>query len=459
MASFLAANKPSRALRVFYRSFRRPATQQRTFHSSEVRLTDGVYKALTEMRVRTPWIQALRRSRELGNESAAAPEDPPQPDVAPKKMSDSYVRILLPFSQDPWMLDTYANVTGQLRTGTLLMDLDALAGVVAYKHTGEGVSTVTAAVDRITIKNPLKEICDLELSGQVTFATGRSSMEVTLQIAKAPVEGHTVTPADVFMTCAFTMVALNPATKRPVNIAPLEVDTTAERALFQKGEENYKNKKALKSSNIMQKAPDAEESKHIHSMWAESLAYADSSNPKSQPKNMIAMAKTVIHSTQIMQPQYRNRHNFMIFGGFLLKTAFELAFTCAASFSHTRPRFVNLDPSTFEEPVPVGSVLYVAANVTYTEPEKGGGTRIQVVVRTHVRNVEHGEHERKNTGTFLYTFHSPADVSVLPQSYSDFMMWVSGRRRAQRLTATLAADAHDSESDVIGAGADGAVTE
>lgn len=35
------------------------------------------------------------------------------------------------------------------------MDLDALAGVVAYKHTGEGVSTVTAAVDRITIKNPV----------------------------------------------------------------------------------------------------------------------------------------------------------------------------------------------------------------------------------------------------------------------------------------------------------------
>ena len=78
------------------------------------------------------------------------------------------------------------------------MDLDALAGVVAYKHTGEGVSTVTAAVDRITIKNPLREICDLELSGQVTFTTGRSSMEVTLQIAKAPVEGHTVTPAEVF---------------------------------------------------------------------------------------------------------------------------------------------------------------------------------------------------------------------------------------------------------------------
>ena len=86
------------------------------------------------------------------------------------------------------------------------MDLDALAGVVSYKHTGDSVMTVTAAVDRITLKHPLSEICDLELSGQVTFATGRSSMEVSLQVAKAPEEGQTVQDEDVLMTCAFTMV-------------------------------------------------------------------------------------------------------------------------------------------------------------------------------------------------------------------------------------------------------------
>jgi acyl-coenzyme A thioesterase 9 len=88
------------------------------------------------------------------------------------------------------------------------MDLDALAGVVAYKHTGDLVMTVTAAVDRITLQRPLKEICDLELSGRVTFATGRSSMEVSLQVAKAPAEGQTAQEDDVLMTCAFTMVII-----------------------------------------------------------------------------------------------------------------------------------------------------------------------------------------------------------------------------------------------------------
>lgn len=85
------------------------------------------------------------------------------------------------------------------------MDLDALSGVIAYKHTGELVTTVTAAVDRITINHPFKEICDLELSGQVTF-TGRSSMEISLRVAKAPKNGAEVAEEDVLMTCAFTMV-------------------------------------------------------------------------------------------------------------------------------------------------------------------------------------------------------------------------------------------------------------
>lgn len=79
------------------------------------------------------------------------------------------------------------------------MDLDALAGVIAYKHTGESVTTVTAAVDRITINHPLKEICDLELSGQVTYATGRSSMEVSIKVAKAPQEGAQIQKEDVLM--------------------------------------------------------------------------------------------------------------------------------------------------------------------------------------------------------------------------------------------------------------------
>lgn len=162
----------------------------------------------------------------------------------------------------------------------------------------------------------------------------------------------------------------------------------------------------------------------------------------------------------------------MIFGGFLLKQTFELAFCCAASFSHARPSFVSLDPSTFQNPVPVGSVLYLTATVTYTDPpavvdaapavgatgttgsdnnhgagkrkdggvgeqlSRSGGTRIQVRVDSKVRNVEHGE--TKPTGTFNYTFWVSKDVLVMPRTYGEFMMYIDARRRATRIAGSLA---------------------
>jgi len=94
------------------------------------------------------------------------------------------------------------------------MDLDALSGIIAYKHTGDAVTTVTAAFDRITIMHPLTELCDLELSGQVTYATGRSSMEISLQVAKAPQGNQKVKDEDVLIRCTCTMVSLDPGTKK-----------------------------------------------------------------------------------------------------------------------------------------------------------------------------------------------------------------------------------------------------
>ncbi|KAJ5787235.1 hypothetical protein N7457_002225 [Penicillium paradoxum] len=393
------------------------------------------------MRVKTPWIDALTQSREA--QKAGAQESVAQsikPDVTPKKMSDSYYSAILPLAQDKWLLDSYLNSSGHIRLGSLLMDLDALAGIVAYRHTGDGVSTVTAACDRITIENPLMEICDLELSGQCTYATGRSSMEISLQVTKARPEGQEAKPEDVLITCAFTMVSLDPATKTPVPVAPLIVETEEEKRLFRKGEEHYQAKKALRTRSLLEKAPDAEESNLIHSMWTKEMSYLKHKGAVTRPANQAFMSDTVLKSAMIMQPQYRNRHNFMIFGGFLLKQTFELAFCCAASFAHARPNFLSLDPSTFENPVPVGSVLYLRATVAYTEPDEREGdstkyTKVQVRVDSKVRDVEHGT--KKSTGMFNYTFLVEKDVQVMPKGYGEFMLWADARRRAQNAAALV----------------------
>jgi acyl-coenzyme A thioesterase 9 len=176
------------------------------------------------------------------------------------------------------------------------------------------------------------------------------------------------------------------------------------------------------------------------------LTFIDPYDEVRQPDNAVPMEATRLQTATIMQPQFRNRHHFMIFGGFLLKQTFELAFTAAAAFAHARPTFVSLDPSTFQNPVPVGSILYLTATVVYTDPpligapgekvdEQSSHTNVQIRVDSKVRDVEHGH--AKPTGQFNYTFTVPRNIRVMPKTYQEFMMYLDARRRAEQVKKTL----------------------
>jgi hypothetical protein len=54
-------------------------------------------KALTEMRIRTPWVEALKKQREEGSNPTKTPKSPATPqdrDLMPKKMSESFTRVV-----------------------------------------------------------------------------------------------------------------------------------------------------------------------------------------------------------------------------------------------------------------------------------------------------------------------------------------------------------------------------
>ena len=233
---------------------------------------------------------------------------------------------------------------------------------------------------------------------------------------------------------------------RPVNVNPLVVSTPEEKRLYALGERNSKIRKQRKEIALTKHTPNDLESDLIHAFWQKQLQYHDPYDELRKPDNAHFMDTTVLRNATIMQPQNRNRHQFMIFGGFLLKQTFELAFTTAAAFAHARPTFVSLDPSTFQNPVPVGSILYLTATVVYTDPPLIGApgeefdpeskyTRVQVRVDSKVRDVEHGA--SKPTGTFNYTFMVEKNIRVVPRTYQEFMMYLDARRRAEQVKETL----------------------
>ncbi|WIA23382.1 hypothetical protein OEZ85_000142 [Tetradesmus obliquus] len=74
--------------------------------------------------------------------------------------------------------------------------------------------------------------------------------------------------------------------------------------------------------------------------------------------------ETSLSNAFVCQPQQRNMHG-RIFGGFLMRRAFELAFASTYLFAGSRPAFVRVEDITFRNPVDVGSLLRFKSHVVH----------------------------------------------------------------------------------------------
>lgn len=506
-AARLAAQRASSRSSSGLRCFHQAAVLCNSPPPPSVRPTQSI---ISPMRRTTTWLEALRAREKQREEWVAnhkkeiesgqiTPQSMPlesysytkvgTTEVQNRSPTDSFSYVILPFKSDHWSLDPYINAYGRLRIGQIFQDLDSLAGVIAYKHCSPAQPViVTASVDRIYMRKRLDSIseCNVSLSGHITW-TGRSSMEITIKAAThqedlsvdSILQPDDVKEENVFLTANFTFVARDPVTKKSFAINKLVPETEAEKADFERAEKyNLRKRLEATKTSLINRTPTDEESDLIHNMWVRQrqdpnkasqfsdIRSAKELMPGTSSDHQVSvslMQETHIASTGMMQPQYRNRHSYMIFGGYLLRQTFELAYTCAAAFSHSIPRFVSLDSTTFRNPVPVGSVLYLNAVVVYTSfinrklnPEAGEpsstsssnsdisvpGTLVQVRVDSTVRDLVHGT--TTNTGHFTYSYFvaavnpdatgqpkKPMFFSVLPQTYSEMMEYLEGRRSAR----------------------------
>lgn len=419
------------------------------------------------------WLEALTERDKQAAEGNVLDSfsymNPKTTEVGERTRSESFSYLLLPFKDDKWLCDAYINAFGRLRAGQLFQDLDALAGRIAYRHCAPAEPmNVTASVDRIYMVKKVDDIQNYNfvLAGCVTW-TGRSSMEITVKgyafedLVPEDISEESLPSENVFLTANFTFVARNPLTHKSFAINRLLPVTEKEWVDYRRAESfNAKKKLAAKDKSIIE--PSDEENRLVYDMWRASRQLTPQLT-----KNVKFMADTTVSSTLFMQPQYRNRHSYMIFGGYLLRQSFELAYCAAAAFSSAGPRFVSLDSTTFKAPVPVGSVLSLTASVSYTEhlhdgsdPEAGSdspfnlpatnkitsdpgtfllepGTLVQVKVDTLIKSLD--SVNSKESGCFIYSFFVPKSSysegdphfsSVIPQTYSEMMEYVEGRRRA-----------------------------
>ncbi|XP_036603406.1 acyl-coenzyme A thioesterase 9, mitochondrial [Trichosurus vulpecula] len=346
-----------------------------------------------------------------------------QKELPPRRMKDSYIEAVLPLGSQPMLREKYLTVHNSVRFGRIFEDLDSLGVLICYTHTKmdsskmSPFSIVTALVDKIDFsKKIISPENDFKFIGHVSWV-GKTSMEVKMCLCQ--LQDTVYHPV---LDATFVMVARDPENKGPAFINPLVPEGPKEEELFKQGELNKGKRIASSTTSLLKMAPTAEERHAIHNMFLNTLdPRTISFQSRVLPPDSVWMEDTKLKSLQICHPEERNIFN-RIFGGFLMRKAFELGWATACNFAGSRPFLVAVDDIIFQSPVEIGSLLFFSSQVCFTEKN-------HIQVRVHSEVSFPGTKEHKTTNIFHFTFFVEKEVpSVIPRTYGDSMLYLDGQR-------------------------------
>lgn len=208
------------------------------------------------------------------------------------------------------------------------------------------------------------------------------------------------------MVANFTFVARDSETKKSAPVNQLVPETEAEMSLFAEGESRNEHRKQRRQQGSLDASKEAVNQKRLKDILAEGRILCDM--PALADRDTVLIRQTKLENALICQPQQRNMHG-RIFGGFLMRRAYELAFATCYVFAGARPIFREVDHVDFRKPVDVGNLLRFKACVLYTEVDRVDRPLIHVEVVANVTQPEARTSEVSNT--FYFTFSVDSEIS------------------------------------------------
>ena len=132
--------------------------------------------------------------------------------------------------------------------------------------------------------------------------------------------------------------------------------------------------------------------------------------------------------SQLMLPEHANTHG-NVHGGWIMKLADEAGGLCATRHSRRPCVTVAMDSMTFKQPVRVGELLELTAEVTWT-----GRSSIEVVVNVIAENPLTGDRVATNSAYLVYVALDergrPTPVPPLaPETEAEEQRFAAGQKR------------------------------
>lgn len=358
------------------------------------------------------------------------------------RMKESFAEAIIPLGDEPLLRNRYINFQNSVRFGRLLEDLDTMAVHIAYLHNksqsiqinGKQISPiviVTALVDRIEIlNNKMDPNKNIKLSGFTSWV-GSSSAEVSMKVEQELAERNVWSNV---LDAKFLMCARDPGNVGSALMNPLEVggnhggageeEEEEEKRIFQRGQENKKIRHIETQTSLFKLQPNPSESAIIHDLFKQTIDLQSGSlKPRIKPENAVWMTDTKLKNVLICFPEQRNLYN-KIFGGYVMREAFQIAYANACVFSGTLPRICVVDNISFRRPVLIGSMLFMSSQVVYTEDNF-------MQVKVYAESIDMNSGKKEMTNDFYFKFSVPPNYplkKVIPKTYSEAMMYIDGKR-------------------------------
>ncbi len=133
---------------------------------------------------------------------------------------------------------------------------------------------------------------------------------------------------------------------------------------------------------------------------------------------------------QLMLPEHANTHG-NVHGGWIMKLVDEAGGMCATRHARRPSVTVSIDSMTFREPVHVGELLELTAEVTWT-----GRTSMEITVNVIAENLLTGDRTHTNSAYLVYVAlddrGKPTPVPPLtPETDEEVRRFAEGQKRQE----------------------------
>lgn len=231
--------------------------------------------------------------------------------------------------------------------------------------------------------------------------------------------------------CHTVMVALDRSTMTPAPLPPLvhssaDVYAARRRALASSHAALRRDRQAasMKLRDEGSAPPTSDEMRKIHLLHRRRTAALE--DPEEDAQETFALVQD--HRYFVKQCIYHEGRNLHgnVFGGYIAREGFGIAFYAARSFLKDIPITLGMDEAVFRKSVEVGDMVRFAAHVVHVV-----GSVVRVTVLVDVLNEHDPDGGAKRTNRLSFVFLAPDEMrprEVVPVTYEEILLQVDAAR-------------------------------